>query len=102
MSNFIEDCISGYALTGEVDDYIEQWHDGDSQLELHDFLGMTLSEYELFVEDEDYLPIIVTAHKTGRKISTLMTEELKMAARSDDPNKSRRLQEWLEKQKLWE
>jgi len=102
MSNFIEDCINGYALTSEVDDYIEQWHDGDSQLELHDFLGMTLSEYALFVQDEIYLPIIVTAHKTDKKIATLMKEELKMVARSDDPTKSRQLQEWLDNQKLWE
>ena len=41
MSNFIIDCINGDALMYEVDDYIDKWHDGDSDLPLHDFLCMT-------------------------------------------------------------
>lgn len=33
-----------------VSDMIDQWHDGKSDLMLHDFLGLTRDEYALFVE----------------------------------------------------
>ncbi|QFP97348.1 hypothetical protein SEA_SPILLED_33 [Streptomyces phage Spilled] len=32
-----------------IDDLIEEWHEGDSPLPLHEFLGMTSEEYDLFV-----------------------------------------------------
>jgi len=39
------------ALTDEqVNDLIDEWHDGDSDLELHEYLGMSLEEYKKFVE----------------------------------------------------
>ncbi|MFI5159208.1 MAG: hypothetical protein ACHQF4_10110 [Sphingobacteriales bacterium] len=102
MSNFIKDCINGYALPSEIDDYIDQWHDGDSNISLHEFLGMSKKEYVLFVEDESYLPLIVTAHKTEKDIVTLMRDEFAMAARSDDAAKSKQLQKWLDNEKLWD
>lgn len=30
---------------GDIDDWIERWHEGDSNLQLHQFLGMTWEEY---------------------------------------------------------
>ena len=65
MSNFIEDRISGDAPLTEIDDYIHRWHEGNSKMSLHGFLGMTLKEYTAFVADEDVLPLIVTAHREG-------------------------------------
>lgn len=62
MFNFIENCINGDALIYEIDDYIDSWHNSDSSLELHEFLGMSLKEYALYLEDESYLPCIITAH----------------------------------------
>lgn len=103
MSNFIEDCINGYALTTDVDDYIDQWHDDDDvNVTLYHYLGMTQKEYTLFVQDESYLPIIITAHKTNTDIVSLMKDEFAMAARSDDTTKSRQLKKWLDSEKLWD
>ena len=34
----------------EIDDLIDEWHEGDSDLELYEYLGMTFEEYAKFVE----------------------------------------------------
>jgi hypothetical protein len=63
MSNFIQNCIRGEAFLSEVDNYIDQWHNSETDMPLHTFLGMSKQEYALFVQDEIYLTSIVTAHK---------------------------------------
>src|ERR1700735_5631035 len=102
MSNFINDCIKGYALTTEIDDYIDLWHNGETDTSLHKFLGMSQKEYALFVEDEGYLPIIVAAHKANKDIVSLVRDEFAIAARSDDSTKSKQLQKWLDNENLWD
>jgi len=96
MSNFISDCITGDALMQEVDDYIAKWHEDESGADLHNFLGMTNKEYALFIEDENYLGLIISAHKDKIDIELIIRDEMAMAARSDDPSKTKRLQQWLE------
>lgn len=102
MSNFITDCIEGNALMTDVDDYIDMWHESDSNLSLHDFLGMTEKEYKLFVEDESYLGSIITAHKFDTDIASILKKEYALAARSDDPAKAIKIQKWLENEELWD
>lgn len=102
MSNFILNCINGDALLSEIDDYIDLWHDSDTGLSLHDFLGMTKEEYALFVEDEQYLATIVTARREKGNIKLIIESQVAMAARSDDQAKSERLQRWLKNEGLWE
>lgn len=102
MSNFITDCINGDALLSDIDDYIDEWHEGDSELPLNQFLGMTESEYQLFVQDESYLASIVTAHRDKRSVKTIIKEQLAMAARSDNPAKAKRLERWLKDEGLWD
>lgn len=86
----------------EVDDYVDRWHDSNSSQELHDFLGMSKQEYELFITDENYLGIIISAHKFGKNIEDIIREEISMAARSENPAKAKRLQKWLEREGLWD
>lgn len=102
MSNFIKDCIAGDALMSDIDDYIDSWHESDSDLSLSEFLGMSPEDYQLYVEDAAYLATIITAHKRGEKIFTVMREHLALAARSDDSAKAKRLQKWLESENLWD
>lgn len=102
MSNFISDCISGDALSFEIDDYIDSWHEGDTSIPIHEYLGMTKSEYALYVEDESYIPLIITAHKERTSVKYLVQNQLAMAARSDSSQKSKRLEKWLRNEGLWE
>jgi hypothetical protein len=102
MSNFILNCINGDALLSEIDDYVELWHDSDTELSLHEFLGMTKKEYALYVEDEQYLAMIVTARREKSNIELIIESQVAMAARSDNQAKSARLQRWLKNEGLWD
>ena len=101
MSDFIKKCISGDAVLGDIDNYIDQWHEGDSDLPLHEYLGMTKREYALFIEDETYLAYIVTAHKQHDDIRNIIQNQIHMAARSANHAKSARIEKWLKEEKLW-
>lgn len=103
MSSFIEKCVRGDALLEEIDEFVEKWHSSDSALPLHKFLGMTKSEYSLWVADPAVLPFIVTAHKTGQDVGELLngTQEVQMAARADGPEKAKKLLGWLKHEGLW-
>jgi len=40
---------------GQLEDLVDKWHDSESKLSLHEFLGMTSEEYSVWVEF-DILP----------------------------------------------
>ncbi|MEJ7680123.1 MAG: hypothetical protein WKG06_20135 [Segetibacter sp.] len=61
---------------------------------------MTKKEYMLFVEDENYLGSIITAHKSNKNVESIIRDEIAIAARSDDAAKSKKLQKWLESEGL--
>jgi hypothetical protein len=64
-NSFIEKCISGDVSLDEIDDYIDAWHDSDSdtELELHEYLGMTWKEYSIWAIKPSSLAEIVNARK---------------------------------------
>jgi hypothetical protein len=103
MSNFVELCLKGERLPEEVDDYVDAWHDGASELPLHKFLGMTPSEYNLWVIDGEVLPFILDAHRTGADVVDLIERfnALPMAARAESSGKALELAHWLKDQGLW-
>ena len=39
-----------------VNDAIDRWHEGRSELPLHKYLGMTIEEWERFVRNSSELP----------------------------------------------
>ncbi|RGB71777.1 hypothetical protein DW070_16915 [Coprococcus catus] len=39
MSNFINDVINADAILDEIDDYIEKWHDSDTDCSVFEYLG---------------------------------------------------------------
>jgi hypothetical protein len=47
---YIDKYLNGEIQMDEIDDFIEQWHESDSEKELHEYLGMTWEEYALWVE----------------------------------------------------
>ena len=34
----------------KIDDKVAQWHEGDSELELYEFIGFTKEQYEIWVQ----------------------------------------------------
>ena len=64
--NFIELCLKGNALVEEVDDFVERWHSSSIDASLRDFLGMSESEYSLWINDPDVLPYVIISRRGSR------------------------------------
>lgn len=69
-ATFFDRYSRGEALPDEIDDFIDKWHDRvDPQarsLPLHEYLGMTLEEHEVWVHDAEALPHILIARRELR------------------------------------
>ena len=94
----------GQALPDDIDDYIDRWHERtDPQagsLPLHEYLGLTLDEYELWVRDPDILPQVLIARRESRPLAEVVNDyvdELPVAARADVAATVRALRAWLAK-----
>jgi hypothetical protein len=105
MSNFIHDCIIGDAGLEDIDNYVDIWHDGDSASPLHHYLGMTETEYQVWVARPEALAFIVLAHRDDTPIASIIRrydeQPLPMAARSESRAQAVALKEWLVQHGLW-
>lgn len=99
-NDFISLCVRGEVLPEEIDDFIEAWHNSDSDLELHEYLGMSWDEYSAWVADASVLPLIITSHRTQKPLVELMenTFIFAAAARSLNPEKAEQIIRWLREQ----
>ena len=99
MMTFVDKCLSGEALTDEIDDYINNWHEGEGQdLELHDYLGLTWEEYSLWGTRPSILPSIFSSRR--KKIpfgQELELEQLSLATRAGSVKEAKEMEEWLKK-----
>lgn len=53
--NWTDEVLKGNdkVIIGELDDLIDQWHEGESNLKLHEFLGMGINEYRYWFENKN-------------------------------------------------
>jgi len=49
LMSFMEMLKRRLATWEDIDDFIEIWHNGSYDCKLHEFLGMSLEEYKLWV-----------------------------------------------------
>ncbi len=61
--NFVSLAFAGKFSADQIDDYVDQWHDNPSGLELHEYLGMTREEYAIRLKEPDQLASILAAKK---------------------------------------
>ena len=103
MSNFIAKCQMGEVLLDEIDDFVDEWHESDSESPIYEFLGMTRYEYFLWLKSPDVLPYIVKARRDGLDLKENLPElieeinTLPLAARSDDTHRVAELLEWVKR-----
>ncbi|MSO99558.1 MAG: hypothetical protein EXR07_00690 [Acetobacteraceae bacterium] len=97
----------GLALPDEIDDFIDRWHEDASSrassLPLHEFLGLTRDEYEIWVLDPDVLPHVLIARREARPLPEVMSQYLDafpLAARASDIATIKALRSWLAKRLL--
>ena len=72
--SFIARCLRDELLTEEIDDWVEQWHQSDSELSLAEYLGMTEEEYNAWLIDDTILPYIIQARKDGLPLETVVEQ----------------------------
>ena len=68
MSRFIDLCLQGIAHPGQIEDYIEQWHNSDSTEEVDAYLGLTWEEYARYMRDDEAIYQIVEEHRQGKEL----------------------------------
>jgi hypothetical protein len=53
--SFMQLYYDGYVHAENIDDYIEAWHNGNSDVSLPKFLGMSNKQYEHFMLTEEII-----------------------------------------------
>jgi hypothetical protein len=99
--SFIELSLQGKVLLDEIDDFVDAWHHDPGGRPLYKYLGMKRFEYSLWLRDPDMLAMIVKARHDELPLVNVVNdnyEQFRMAARSDDAVKIKRLKKWLQEQ----
>jgi hypothetical protein len=101
---FIAQVVDGRVLPEEIDDFIDQWHDGDGDETLAAFLGMSEEQYDMWVKDPSLLNIIIAIHADPDAVSRAINDnemefEHQMAARANAKVDARALVAWLKAEK---
>lgn len=66
---FIDDVISGDATAGEIDAYVQRWHENEAPAwgQLWDWLGMTLDQYSTWMKDPQILDQLIEERREVRE-----------------------------------
>jgi hypothetical protein len=96
---YMKQVLAGDALLDDIDDYVSQWHEQSSSVELPAYLGMSWEEYSLWVEQPKVLRLIIAARERSRTVAEMLqdTRDYALAARgglSEDEVRTMRI--WLQ------
>jgi|GEM_PF-4935274 len=75
----------------------DEWHTSDYDCELHEFLGLTEEEYDIWFENDSFLDLIIDARELRIPIVEYLQKisEYQMAARASSPEVAQKIKEWL-------
>jgi hypothetical protein len=62
---FVEACWAGEAFADEIDNWIERWHNESRDKPLHEFLGLTIEQYERWINNPRELQSILEEFSTA-------------------------------------
>jgi hypothetical protein len=92
----------GMASAKAIDDWVGRWHEGIDPAavgrELHEYRGLSLPEYQVWLYDSDALPYLLDARRTHRSLDEVVGERLTAmidAGRPADRTVIRGFQVWL-------
>jgi hypothetical protein len=70
----------GAVAADAIDDWIGRWHEQAAPAAagraIHDYLGLTLPAYQVWVHDPDALPYLRAARRAGRTLDAVVRERL--------------------------
>jgi hypothetical protein len=96
--SFVELCLKGDVLEEEIDQFVEDWHEGrqGADIALHEHLGMSWEEYQLWSTTPSVLPFVLTARKFGTTLKEqLAQEKFAIAARAGSAAEATKVGVWL-------
>jgi hypothetical protein len=95
----------GEAASDDIHDFIGRWHDDQEpcahDMPLHQYLGLTRDEYEVWLYDSFSLPCILQARQPGGELVDIMAAryaQLRAADRREDGTIIFSLGNWLQRQ----
>src|SRR6478609_2243589 len=96
---FVGACLAGSAFLEDVDDWVDGWHESDSEASLDEYLGFTESEGALWAERPESLRFIVAAHRYNAPVATVLEsrDDFALAARAGGSDKAAAVLDWLRK-----
>src|SRR5713101_3289958 len=81
-----------------IDDEIDAWHEADTTVSVHEWLGLTPDEYQLYVEKPASIRIILAARRQNRSLKELLAANdatSLIAARGASVEEMTELRKWL-------
>jgi hypothetical protein len=81
-----------------IDDEIDAWHSANTTMPLHEWLGFTPDEYQLYVEMPASLRIILAARSQNRSLKELLAASdatSRIAARGSSVEEMTALEKWM-------
>lgn len=97
--NFMQMALRGDVMSDEIEDFVEEWHGSDSNVEVYEYLGLTWEEYSLWVSHPDYIDLVIAARRSDKPILEAVNDNLRsterLAARADDAGKLTALRRWI-------
>jgi hypothetical protein len=87
--SFLDLYNRGEVCPDDIDDFVDRWHDNAEpwarDLELHEYLGMTHEEYQVWLSDPLSLPSILLSRRSGRPLVDVMAERYDMLLAANQP-----------------
>ena len=101
MSNqktFVELCLNCDAIPEVIDDFVGHWHAGEgADQSIHDYLGMSLDDYSLWVEKPSALNLILYRHakRVTLREAIEAAGNFSIATRAESPEVAEDILRWL-------
>ena len=71
MKMFLDLVLAGEVRQDDIDDFVDQWHDGGASGPLAEFLGMSDDAYALWVGKPASLRLILQARAEGMRLEKM-------------------------------
>ena len=78
-----------------IDDEIDAWHEADTTIPLHEWLGFTPDEYQLYVEMPAAIRIILAARHQNRSLKELLAAKDATSLAGASAAEVTELRKWL-------
>jgi hypothetical protein len=99
-ARFMDLVSNGDVLMDEINDFVAEWHETETDESISEFLGMGQAEYDLWVEQPASLRLIVAAREDGLALHTAIEQYAELepvAARGADSETAIVVMKWLRK-----